>query len=259
MHFLDFTVKKYKQLLSALKDAGYTFQTFAGFLEKPANRAVILRHDVDAKKNNASRFASIEASMEIRGSYYFRMVKKSYNREVIREIAARGHEIGYHYETMDTARGNVEMAHKQFCRYLEKLRETVSVKTICMHGSPLSKYDNRSLWKHFDYRELGIIGEPYFDIDFTKVLYLTDTGRRWDGDKVSVRDKILSSDSSSPVPRPSYRSTSDIINAAKANTLPDQMMLTFHPQRWTNRPLPWIKELIWQNIKNVVKRMIIKR
>jgi len=59
-----------------------------------------------------------------------------------------------------------------------------------MHGSPRSPYDNNEVWKKYDYRELGIIAEPYFDLDFSKVLYLTDTGRRWDGEGVSIRDKI---------------------------------------------------------------------
>ena len=68
------------------------------------------------------------------------------------------------------------------------------VKTICMHGSPLSKWDNRDLWKKYDYRDFGIIAEPYFDVDFDEVFYLTDTGRRWDGDKVSVRDKVKGTD-----------------------------------------------------------------
>ena len=38
--------------------------------------------------------------------------------------------------------------------------------------------------------DFGIIAEPYFDVDFDEVFYLTDTGRRWDGDSVSVRDKV---------------------------------------------------------------------
>ena len=36
-------------------------------------------------------------------------------------------------------------------------------------------------------------------------------------------------------------------------------MLTIHPQRWTNKPLPWMKELVWQNAKNVVKRVLVER
>ncbi len=31
------------------------------------------------------------------------------------------------------------------------------------------------------------------------------------------------------------------------------------PQRWHDRPLPWIKELVWQNAKNVVEKLLAKR
>jgi len=47
-----------------------------------------------------------------------------------------------------------------------------------MHGSPLSKYDNRKIWEKYDYRDYGIIAEPYFDIDFNEVFYMTDKGRK---------------------------------------------------------------------------------
>ena len=59
-----------------------------------------------------------------------------------------------------------------------------------MHGSPRSKWDSKDLWKKYNYRDYGIIGEPYFDVNFDNMFYLTDTGRRWDGWKVSVRDKV---------------------------------------------------------------------
>ena len=59
-----------------------------------------------------------------------------------------------------------------------------------MHGSPLSKWDNRDLWKRYNYRDYGIIAEPYFDLDFDEVFYLTDTGRSWNNSKASVRDKV---------------------------------------------------------------------
>ena len=55
-----------------------------------------------------------------------------------------------------------ELAIEDFERNLEKFREFYPVKTICMHGSPLSKWDNRDLWKRYDYRDYGIIAEPYF-------------------------------------------------------------------------------------------------
>ncbi|MFZ4581555.1 MAG: hypothetical protein ACOYM7_02790, partial [Paludibacter sp.] len=93
---------------------------------------------------------------------------------------------------------------------------------------------------------------PYFDIDFTKVFYLTDTGRCWDGDKYSVRDKV---DAHFNV---SYHSTNEIIKAANVKTLPLQIMITTHPQRWTNNVLEWLVELFMQNVKNAIKRLIVK-
>jgi hypothetical protein len=43
---------------------------------------------------------------------------------------------------------------------------------------------------HRSLKDFGIIGEPYFNIDFNKVFYLTDSGRKWDGWETSVRDKV---------------------------------------------------------------------
>ena len=72
----------------------------------------------------------------------------------------------------------VDNAYGSFCRYMEQLRKLVPIATICMHGSPLSKWDSRAIWDKYDYQPLGITAEPYFDIDFNKTFYLTDTGRR---------------------------------------------------------------------------------
>jgi hypothetical protein len=56
-----------------------------------------------------------------------------------------------------------------------------------------------------------------------------------------------------------FHTTSDIITAANLGQLPDQIMFTFHPQRWTDKPVPWMQELVLQNVKNVVKRWIVRR
>jgi hypothetical protein len=101
----------------------------------------------------------------VRASYYFRIIEKSFDEDVIRHIAEMGHEIGYHYENFsEISKGKrgtskeelYELAICDFGRNLEKLRKFYPVKTICMHGSPLSKWDNRDLWKKYNYREFGI-------------------------------------------------------------------------------------------------------
>jgi hypothetical protein len=302
----DFTLNTYYRLLKALKEQQFTFQTFADFLKNPAPRTIILRHDVDARKMNSLQTARMEKELGITGTYYFRLDPGSYDDEVIEQIHDLGHEIGYHYEDISrcAASGSryaaglrsrkrphdkvlpdeelIDIAIASFRENLDKLRRVVPIETICMHGSPLSKYDNRMLWEKYDYRDFGIIGEPYFDINFEEVFYLTDTGRRWDGEAVSIRDKATgvgrlasgeeqkvqgselraqveiqpATSNQQPAILPKIHSTFDIITASKTGTLPDKIMLTVHPQRWTNKSLPWMKELIWQNVKNVAKRFI---
>ena len=245
----DFTINTYNKLLDSLSEREYTFQTFSEFLEAPARRAIMLRHDVDDRKENSLQFARIQQERGIRGSYYFRMVPQSYDEKVITEIAAMGHEIGYHYETLDTSKGNIDKAYREFCLNLEKLRNITTIRTICMHGSPRSSFDNKTIWEKYSYTHLGLIGEPYFDINFLDVAYLTDTGRMWNGSHVSFRDKVVGRYNFN------FRKTRDILN--NIDQLPNRVMFTFHPQRWTNNPVDWMMELTMQNAKNLVKRFLL--
>ena len=197
----------------------------------------------------------------------------------------------------------IDLAMESFVKNLEKMRKIADIKTICMHGSPLSKYDNRLLWTKYDYRDYGIIGEPYFDVDFSQVAYYTDTGRRWDGEAVSVRDKVtpvqrslgvvggdrlqvsgdrlqvkgdrshrsinkpettpshLSPNTYHLTPDtcfPKFRTTSEMIKAIEEGRFPQKAMLTIHPQRWHDCPLLWVRELVWQNVKNMGKRLLVR-
>ena len=250
---MDFTVSQYKLLLQSLIKQNYCFQTFRDFLESPMAKSIVLRHDVDLLPYNSLAFARIQSDQGVQGVYYFRAVPESWNEEVIKQIASLGHEIGYHYECFTTCKGNMEKAITDFEQNLAALRKLAPVSTICMHGSPMSRYDSKDLWNNHHYSDYGIRGEPYFDVDFKKVLYLTDTGRKWDGANVSVRDKVDSDFSLI------FHSTDEIIKCAEKLELPDQIMFTFHPQRWSDNKILWTKELIMQNFKNQVKRFFIKK
>jgi hypothetical protein len=258
----DFTLHAYQKLLFALQQQGFMFMPFKDFNLRVINqKRIILRHDVDAHKENSLQFALLEHSMGVKGTYFFRIVPQSFDAKIIKQIAGLGHEIGYHYETMHTNNGDIDKAYDEFSRNLEFFRTIIPVVTICMHGSPTSKYDNRELWRKYDYRNLGIIAEPYFDLDFNEYYYLTDTGRRWNGDKINIRDKSSVKEhekfrivnNKKTAYSPNFKSTKEIIEAVDRGSLPDKIMMTFHPQRWTDKLLPWYKELFWQNIKNVGK------
>ena len=247
----DFTLNKYRELLESLISAGYALiayeDLFNGVIPE---KYVILRHDVDDLPLQSLRKAEIEKQLGARATYYFRIVEESNVPEIIRAIATAGHEIGFHYEDLSLANGNFKKAIRLFEKNLAYFRNYYPVKTICMHGSPTSIWDNRMIWKEINYKDYNVIAEPYFDTDFNSTLYITDTGRRWDGNLVSVRDKVKNSFQRSF----RFRSTNDILRSLQAGKLPDKIMLTTHPQRWHNELRPWIKELILQNIKNFIKK-----
>ena len=212
---MDFTLKTYRSLLSALRRAGYTFRTFEEFLSVPADgKVVILRHDIDKRPENALRLAQIEHASGVKASYYIRVVKGTWNEEIIEQIVALGHEMSYHYEDL----------------------------TIT---------NNRKLWEKYNYREAGIIGQPYFDVDYTKVLYITDTGRAWNKTGASVRDKVEGG------LELKVKNTRRLITLIGNDELPEKLIINTHPQRWFDFGWGWMNEFICQHIKNAVKKALV--
>lgn len=247
----DFTLSMYEKLLNAFIAKGYRIMTYEQYYESDKQgKLLVIRHDVDDLPLQSLRKAQTEQRLGLKTTYYFRIVPESNVPEIIRQIASLGHEIGYHYEDLSLANGNQKKAIRLFEENLTYFRTFYPVRTICMHGSPTSIWDNRLIWREHRYRDYGIIAEPYFDTNFESTFYITDTGRRWDGDRVSVRDKVKSKLQQSY----HFRHTRDIILALAENRMPEKVMITTHPQRWHDETVPWFKELCLQNIKNVIKK-----
>ena len=249
---MDFICSIYKRLLIVLQAKGYAFQNLNDFLQQSAPKAVVLRHDIDKLPGNALKMAQLEHELGIAVVYYFRAVPESWDEAIMEQIVAMGHELGYHYEDLAIAGGDHKKAIRHFEDQLARFRRIYPVKTICMHGSPFSKWDNRDLWEKYDYRDYGIIAEPYFDIDYDEVFYITDTGRAWNNSKVSVRDKVASRFDID------IKSGLHLIELILKNKLPDKIMLNVHPHRWFDYGYNWYKELLMQNVKNQIKSLIVR-
>ncbi|MDM8002930.1 MAG: hypothetical protein QUS66_08450 [Bacteroidota bacterium] len=291
---MDFTTGKYKLLLSALKGCGVPFACFSEIAGGQIDRFIVMRHDVDKKPENALKLARIEAEESVKASYHFRAEEGGFHDSYVSEISGLGHEIAYHYEDLSVvaarlhgSRNEIEPpvvaeAVARFRMNLGRIRRLSPVKVISMHGSPLSPTDNRLLWRYHDYHSDGIICEPYMDIDMSDILYLTDTGRRWDGDESAVRDRgYIAGEGVTADPyhgwtvkplrgslmnmtregmvfrrRYSIRTTDEMINLAINGHLPGRLIINTHPQRWNDDPFAWVTELIMQNLKNQIKKFI---
>lgn len=260
----DFTMEKYEEICKALLRTGYRFFSISDYLDKSESdpeKIVLLRHDVDRKEKNAHMMAEIECSLGIRSTYYFRY-PYTFKPDIISSIHCLGHEIGYHYETLSKVRGNHQKAITLFEKELATFRNLAvecstnksgkcQIKTICMHGSPLSRYDNRDLWKRYNYQDYGITGEAYITMAGFDFLYLTDTGRTWDN-RFSVRDSMPGNRSDTF----SIETTDDLIKLIDTNKRA-RLYLTVHPERWAMSEGEWFFWSIFDIMINTSKRLIV--
>lgn len=246
---MDFTPGKYFVLLQSFRKAGYTMISLEDyFKENLPGKYVILRHDVDRRISAAMNLAKLEQARGFRATYNFRYRAFCKAPDQIRKIFSMGHECGYHYEELARTRGNLSEARTLFAQGLEKANAIVPIRTIAMHGSPLSRFDNRRLCRGFDYKSLGIVGEVYLDVDYKNVFYLTDTGCLWNDRKYNLRDYADQAWTMS------WKTTDQLIRDIEQ--LPPKLMLNIHPGRWISAGPRWLWEILWQRCKNVVKRIL---
>jgi hypothetical protein len=104
----DFTLTTYHKLLKTLLAQDYTFITLEQFFNGPVpEKTIILRHDLDLRPGFALEKARLEYSLGIRATYYFRIIPEVFKPDIIEQIAEMGHEVGYHYEDLRLASGEV--------------------------------------------------------------------------------------------------------------------------------------------------------
>lgn len=246
----DLTLRTYLKLLRTYLDMGYSPIPLERYFSEgpPQGRTLLLRHDVDRSPDRSLKMAQVEAEAGVKGTYYFRTVPASFEPRIIRAIADLGHEIGYHYEDLARCKGNMDRAADSFLKGLEQMRRFYPVRTVCMHGSPLSSHNNLRLLERIDLAREGIIGEPYRDLP-DAFFYLSDTGGHWSEKGSSVRDHSQGA---------SYgiRTSFQLMEAIEEDRLPPQIQQTVHPQRWKDQLGPWLKEQGMQKIKNGIKKLL---
>lgn len=98
--FEEFTEAGYRDAL-ALAKAHWTFERFGTERRDPH---VLWRHDVDLSPNRALRLSELEQESGAHATYFFLLHSEFYNcmergtRDIMRRIAAAGHDIGLHFD-----------------------------------------------------------------------------------------------------------------------------------------------------------------
>ncbi len=93
---------EYRELLRIAGSQDYAVLSLEEWLADPATGKdrprLLVRHDVDQHPASALRMAAIEREFGVRSTWYFRW--RTANARVIEAIAAEGHAVGLHYETL---------------------------------------------------------------------------------------------------------------------------------------------------------------
>jgi len=249
----DFTLSRYRRYLEAIQATFGAPLKFDEWLRAPRSptRFCLIRHDVDRRPDRALRMARLEAERGIHASYYFRSKAGSFAPPVIRSIAQLGHEIGYHYECLSDCGGDLAGAYRDFTGHLQRLRECAEVSTVSMHGRPLSRYDNRDLFRDPEYHDrlihrLGVLGEIYLDIDYRDICYISDTGRNWYSSRANIRDQV-----ESDIVR-EFSNGDDLLAYLRGSPHP-RMVFQIHPERWTDTALEWSMQTLKDGAVNGIK------
>jgi hypothetical protein len=277
---LDFTFKKYSEIVKAIAESDYQVLSIADYIrakELPA-KFIIIRHDVDLDPFYQLKFAQLERDFNIRTTYYFRKIEKVFKKEVIDQVAAMGHEVGYHYEVFTKAKGDPKLALQIFKEEQSVFSEVWNSLTVCPHGGSFvdnadgyslknmiklipkllsgkkvfSHHVNFDMWENNRFEDFGIIGDAYRSMDFTNMLYLSDTGRSWD-----QRYKRLDKVNSVINPKFDVRSSDDIIRIIKTGAV-NHIYLLVHNEQWKDNYIDWLGWYAAQIIRRTGKKIIFK-
>ncbi len=255
-----FTFDSYRRLLDLIADCGYAIYGIEQILaarrdgDLPQGNYIAIRHDVDYFPNRAIAMAKIEAE---------------------RKIAGLGHQVGYHYEEVDTSQkaAGDRIGRDAVEFFIGSLLEIdklgFPIRSVCAHGNPLTDVDNRQvvhllrdqdylnqLALAYDKSEISekisdrLVGDASIDItgdDFD--LYIPDTGRF--NPKYNLKDHIDNCAIAG------LSNLDDLRKILTDESYP-RVYMNMHPDRWSGDIATWLFDFAFDTAKNTLKRFLGK-
>lgn len=209
--FSEFTEGGFRQLLKAVKAAGYRFARYGDRID---DRHVIWRHDVDFSMHRAARLAEIEAEEGATATYFVNPRCPFYNllepeiAPLLDRIRGLGHEIGLHFDT--SAYGRATWSAAELERALSRERSILelilgeTVKAFSWHDPSASNVLG------FNADEIDGMFNAYSASLQRNYTYCSDSNGYW-----------------------RFQPMADVIAAGHP-----RLHLLTHPEWWTPEPLP---------------------
>ncbi|MEO1958048.1 MAG: hypothetical protein ABGX23_00690 [Nautiliaceae bacterium] len=243
-----FLFSDYERFCEDLADSGIFSLSAKEVIDKNPKKFLILKHDIEAKPKNALKIAKIEAKFGHKASYYVHFDILKSNLELFKEIQNLGHEVSYHYDVLDSNRGDFKKAKEEFDKNIAFFEKNgFKIKSVCQHGNPLIKRNgytsNRDFFRKFgsEYKFRDIVVN--FKEEVGDFIYISDVGYQW---------QIIPSPHTADInPQKTIKTSyEEMLNLAKKNSL----IISSHPHRYFNTKVEaYFKHGVFNIIKNIAK------
>lgn len=218
---------------------------------------LVLKHDVETNVRRAYKMALIEKKYGHCGSYYVQayLLEDPKNVEILKKMQQMGHEISYHYDVMDSNKGDLKKAIDEFehnrCLFEE---HGFPVTTVCQHGNPVVErigyHSNRDFFRseHVKAMYPGIsdIMVNYKENIQTDYLYFSDAGHHFQLICDPINNDITNSDHCN-ISFEGFDGIHDYICQGPC-------FISVHPHRWATSAVQYhVRSTIFKVIKRLAK------
>lgn len=255
-----FVYKKWAEFCSELNEKGIK-SIPARAVKNDSGNYVVLKHDVETDVSRAYRIAQIENQYGHRGSYYVQayLLEDNKNIELLSKMQQMGHEISYHYDVLDSCKGNLDEAISEFEKNV-KLFEIngFNIITVCQHGNPIVErngyHSNRDFFRSEKvrslYPDISDIMVNFKEKIPTDYLYFSDAGRMFKLIFDPINNDIVNSDDKN-IAYSDLEALTEALDSVKGN------IISIHPHRWTDSVVVYaLKTLIFKVLKSVAKILV---
>ena len=234
------------------------------YLNSPSeDKRFILKHDVENDVFRAHRLAKIEQRYGHRGSYYVQayLLDNERNINLLKQMQNMGHEITYHYDVLDSNKGDIEKATKEFQCNVDKFQKHgFEVVTVCQHGNPVVERNGYNSNRDFfrsdkvqkKYPAMTDIMVDFPDKTGTEYDYYSDAGRKFKLIYDPINNDIVNSDDKNI----EFKNLDAVFEAVC--TTEKNFIISTHPHRWTASALEYILKTAVFNVVKAVAKMMIK-
>lgn len=258
-----FVYKNWEKFCGELQEKGILSDTACDVAQgKAAQPYLVLKHDVETDVPRACEMAKIEHRYGHRGSYYVQayLMQDAANVQLLQQMQAMGHEISYHYDVMDSCKGDLTKARQEFAANLELFEKNgFHVVTVCQHGNPVVErvgYTSnrdffRSVQVQSDYPGMSDIMVNFKAQAGTDYIYYSDAGRRFQMIFDPINNDIVNSDDQNIY----YDDLNVLMKEASIGI--ENSIISTHPHRWTSSETAYcMKNFTFKVIKKTAKLLM---